>query len=340
MSAKETSVAESTSRGVQTMVKAINETLFDAMSENEKVMVFGQDVAQSGGVFRATDGLKDRYGSERVVDMPLAEGVIVGSAVGLAMGGMVPVAEIQFLGFMYQAWHQLAGQAGRMRARTRSRFPLQLTVRTPFGGCVRTPELHSDSLIPQLASIPGLKIVAPASASDARGLLRTAIDDPDPVVVLEPLRGYRGIKDEVPSGDHRVPLGKARWARHGSDVTIITWSYQVSVAQRAAAILESQGISAAILDLRSIVPLDINAIVQATEHTGRVVILEEAAPTAGFAAEVMAVINEHAFYSLEAPPLRISGYSAPYPVNLLEDTYVPDVARVISGVEQIAEVKA
>lgn len=317
------------------MVEAINQTLASEMARDERVMVFGEDVAVSGGVFRATDGLLERFGEDRVVDMPLAEAAILGAAAGLAAGGMIPVPEIQFLGFSYQAMHQLAGQIARFRYRTWGRFSMGITIRAPFGGGVRTPELHSDSLEGQLTNIAGLKVVVPATAADAKGLLTEAIRDPDPVVFLEPLRGYRGIKGPVPSGEHRVPFGQARWAVPGDDVTIIAWSYQVQVATRAARRCAERGISVGVLDLRTLVPLDIAGIVAAVERTGRVVIVEEAVPTSGFAAEIIATINEHAFYSLEAAPVRVSGFDTPYPVGMLEDTYVPDVRRIEAAVDRL-----
>lgn len=323
-----------------TMVAAINATLAAEMSRDHRIVVFGEDVATSGGVFRATEGLLDRYGPDRVVDMPLAEAAILGSAAGLAAGGMVPVPEIQFLGFSYQAMHQLAGQIARFRYRTWGRFEMPITIRAPFGGGVRTPELHSDSLEGQLTNITGLKVVTPASASDAKGLLTEAIRDPDPVIFLEPLRGYRGIKGPVPTSEYRVPFGKARWAAPGDDVTIIAWSYQVEVALRVARNLAQRNLSVGVLDLRTLVPLDVDAIVEAVERTGRVVVVEEAAPTGGFAGEVIATIVEEAFWSLEAPPVRVSGFDTPYPVGMLEDTYVPDVRRVEAAVLRLLEVQA
>jgi len=322
-----------------TMVASINATLAAEMERDERVVVFGEDVALSGGVFRATDGLLDRFGEERVVDMPLAEAAILGAAAGLAAGGMVPVPEIQFLGFSYQAMHQLAGQIARFRYRTQGRFAMPITIRAPYGGGVRTPELHSDSLEGQLTNIAGLKVVTPSTAADAKGLLTEAIRDPDPVVFLEPLRGYRGVKGPVPEGEYRVPFGKARWATPGDDVTIITWSYQVEVALRAARNLAQQGLSVGVLDLRTLVPLDVDEIIAAVERTGRVVVVEEAVPTGGFAAEVIATINEHAFWSLEAPPVRVSGFDAPYPVGQLEDTYVPDARRIEAAVLRLLEVR-
>lgn len=320
-----------------TLLQAINATLHEEMERDERVLVFGQDVAVNGGVFRVTDGLLGRFGRERVVDTPLSEAVIVGSAVGLAAAGMVPVAEIQFLGFAYQAMHQIAGQMARLRYRSQGRFAAPITVRAPFGGGVRTPELHSDSLEAQLANVPGLKIVMPASAADAKGLLASSIRDPDPVMFLEPLRGYRSIRDQVPEGEHLVPLGKARTVRDGTDVVIIAWSYMVETARRASAALEKEGISARVLDLRTLVPLDLEAIAEAVEACGRVVVVQEAPETNGFASEIIATINEEAFYSLEAPIARVSGLDAPYPAGLLEDWYVPDPERVASAVRRTLE---
>lgn len=321
-----------------TMVSAINHTLRTEMARDPRMILLGQDIGVSGGVFRATDGLQAEFGDNRVVDMPLAEAAILGSAVGLAAGGMVAVPEIQFLGFSYQAMHQLAGQVARFRYRSGGRFPMNITVRAPFGGGVQTPELHSDSLEGQLTNIAGLKVAMPSNAADAKGLLTEAIRDPDPVLFLEPLRGYRGTKGPVPAGEYRVPFGAARWATSGSDVTVITWSYQVEVARRAARDLAAEGISVGVLDLRTLVPLDTQAIVDAVEQAGRVVIVEEASPTAGFAAEVIAMISEKAFWSLEAPPVRVSGYSTPYPVGMLEDTYVPDVRRISAAIRKVAHI--
>ncbi len=317
---------------VMTMVEAINHTLHREMERDERVIVFGEDVGVNGGVFRATEGLQSTFGSSRVGDTPIAEAVIAGTAVGLAAAGMVPVPEIQFLGFSYQAMHQISGQIARLRYRTRGRFEGRITIRSPFGGGVRTPELHSDSLEAQYANVPGLKIVMPASAADAKGLLTTAIRDPDPVLFLEPLRGYRMIKDPVPLGEHLVEFGQARVVTPGTDVVIIAWSYMVEVARRAAEELRTQGIAAKVLDLRTLVPLDIESIVASVVECGRVVVVQEAPETNGFASEIIATINDEAFYSLEAPVARVSGWDAPYPVGQLEDTYVPDVGRVVAAV--------
>ncbi len=322
------------------MLEAINHTLHAEMARDERVMVFGEDVAQNGGVFRATEGLLAEFGAGRVVDTPLAEAVIAGTAVGLAAAGMVPVPEIQFLGFSYQAFHQIAGQIARLRYRTRSRFEVPITIRSPFGGGVRTPELHSESLEAQYANIPGLKIVLPSSAADAKGLLATAIRDPNPVLFLEPLRGYRMIKDPVPTEEHLVPFGEARTVSQGDDVVIITWSFQVELSRRVAVQLAEEGIAVRVLDLRTLVPLDTESIVQAVEACGRVVVVQEAPETNGFASEVIATINDEAFYSLEAPVQRVSGYDTPYPVGMLEDHFVPDVDRIAAAVRRVVGMEA
>ena len=319
------------------MLEAINETLHSEMARDERIVVLGEDVGRNGGVFRATEGLIEKFGENRVVDTPISEAAIAGSAVGLAMAGLVPVAEIQFLGFSYQAMHQIAGQIARLRYRTQSRFEPQITIRAPFGGGVRTPELHSDSLEAQFANIPGLKIVLPATASDAKGLLTSAIRDPDPVLFLEPLRGYRGIRDLVPDEEHAIPLGEANLVKKGDDIVIISWSYQVELSKRVAESLEEDGISVAVLDLRSIVPLDVEALTQIVAHCGRAVVVQEAPETGGFASEIIATINDECFWSLEAPVARVSGFDVPYPVGMLENLYVPDEVRIRAAVLKTME---
>jgi pyruvate dehydrogenase E1 component beta subunit len=314
------------------MVEAVRQTLEDEMAADERVMVLGEDVGRCGGVFRATDGLQTRFGAERVVDMPVSEAVIVGAAIGLATGGMVPVAEIQFLGFTHQAFHQISHQLGRWRYRTAGRFNAPVTVRAPYGGGVRTPELHSDAFESIFTQGPGLKIVAPATASDAAGLLRTSIRDPDPVLFLEPLKGYRLVRDDVPGGEHTVPLGSARVARDGDDVTVVAWSAMVLTALEAAEAAADEGISVEVVDLRSLVPLDVDTIAASVTKTGRAVVVQEAPLTGGFASEVAAVIQQEVFLSLEAPIARVSGYDLPYPMPLVEDLYVPSMGRLLAAI--------
>jgi pyruvate dehydrogenase E1 component beta subunit len=324
----------------KTMIEAIRECLGQEMEADSRVVVIGEDVGVLGGVFRATDGLQARFGKERVVDMPLAEGVIVGSGIGLAMSGLRPVIELQFLGFGHQAFHQIGQQVARLRYRSQGRHALPLVIRSPFGGGVRTPELHSDAFEAFYTHTPGLKVVAPATAYDAKGLLAAAMESDDPVLYLEPLKGYRLTKDEVPDERYTVPLGKLRVARAGADVTLIAWSAAVNVAERAAEELSEQGISVEVLDLRSLNPLDIDGIAESVAKTGRVAILHEAPLTGGFGGELVATIQQECFYSLEAPIIRISAPDTPYPLGGVEDLYIPDVDRVVTEVAALAKASA
>jgi pyruvate dehydrogenase E1 component beta subunit len=319
---------------VRTMVEAIRLTLEQELARDSSVVVLGEDVGRLGGVFRATDGLQRRFGEDRVIDAPLAEGVIAGAAVGLAASGMRPVIEMQFLGFAHQAFHQIAGQIARYGFRSQGRFPMPVTIRAPFGGGVRTPELHSDALEAQFVQCPGLKIVMPACAYDAKGLLAAAIRDPDPVLFCEPLRGYRLVKDEVPDEDYTVPFGQARVAREGSDVTLVAWSAAVQLCERAATRAAAEGISCRVIDLRTLVPLDVATLVACTEETGRVVVVHEAPLTGGFGAEVVATIQEEAFYSLEAPVARVTAPDMPYPLARAEDLYLPGEEHVLAAVRE------
>jgi len=321
------------------MLEAIRSTLEAELERDERVMLLGQDVGRLGGVFRATQGLQDRFGEDRVVDMPLAEAAIVGASVGLAVSGLVPVAEIQFLGFGAQAFHQIEGQLARMRYRSGGRHPMPVVVRAPFGGNVHTPELHSDALEAKYVHTPGLKVVLPATAHDAKGLLAEAIRDPDPVLFLEPLRGYRLQRDEVPDEDYTIPFGQARIVREGSDVTLIAWSAAVQVAVEAAALCDEAGISCTVLDLRTLVPLDEDTLSEAVARTGRAVVVHEAPCTAGFGAEVIATVQEQAFFSLEAPIARVTAPDTPYPIGPSEKLYLPTAKRVATEVERVMQVR-
>jgi len=317
-----------------TMVEAIRETLRAEMLRDERVIVMGEDVGHLGGVFRATDGLRQQFGAQRVFDTPLAESVIAGSAVGLALSGLIPVIEMQFLAFSQNGFHQICQQIGRTRFRTRGSHTAPITIRAPFGGNVRTPELHSDSMESQYAHTTGLKIVLPSTAADAKGLLASAIRDPDPVLFLEPLRGYRLIADEVPDHDYTIPFGQLRTIREGSDVTIVSWSGSIPIVEQAVEQLVDDGIDPHVVDLRSVVPLDEEGLVRAVEKTGRCVIVHEAAAVAGFGAEVIALLQEQAFYSLEAPLKRVTAPDAPYPTPAVEGLYVPDAQQVIRAVHE------
>ncbi|BCL78657.1 2-oxoisovalerate dehydrogenase subunit beta [Ktedonobacteria bacterium brp13] len=321
------------------LIEAVNDALTVAMSEDERVMIMGEDVGRNGGVFRATNGLIERFGDERVVDTPLAEAGIVGSAIGLAVYGLRPVAEIQFLGFSMQAFAQLLLQAARIRMRSLGRFSCPLVLRAPFGGGVHSLELHSDALEAHFVHTPGLKVVAPANPYDAKGLLLAAIEDPDPVVYLEPLRVYRAGRSEIPDGYYTVPLGKAAIVREGTDVTVIAWSAMVAVALEAAEMLADEGISLEVIDLRTLVPLDTATIVNSVQKTAHAIVIHEAPRTAGVGAEIVAQINERALYSLEAPVARVTGYDIIPPAGM-EDSYLPNATRVMQAVHAVLDEQA
>ncbi|HKA50010.1 MAG TPA: alpha-ketoacid dehydrogenase subunit beta [Candidatus Dormibacteraeota bacterium] len=318
------------------IVEAIRDGLALEMERDERVIVLGLDVGKLGGVFRATQGLLERFGPERVVDTPLAEGSIIGCSLGLAVSGLIPVAEIQFLGFTHQAFHQIGPQLGRYRFRSRGRYHAQVTIRAPFGGGVKTPEFHPDAVEAQFVQTPGIKVVCPATPHDAKGLLLEAIRDPDPVLFLEPQRLYRKGREEVPDGDYTLPFGKARVARAGSDVTMIAWSAAVEMCLKAADDLQREGISAGVLDLRTLVPLDVDGMVAEVSRTGRAVVVHEAPLSAGFGAEVVATLQEEAFYSLDAPIRRVTAWDTPYPPASLEGWYLPTVRRVVEAARQTA----
>jgi pyruvate dehydrogenase E1 component beta subunit len=322
---------------ILSMVEAIRATLAAEMERDERIILLGQDIGRNGGMFRATEGLQDRFGEDRVVDMPLAEGVIVGSSVGLACSGLRPIPEIQFLGFASQAFHQIEGQVARMRFRSQGRYPMPIVIRAPFGGNVRTPEMHSDAHEAKYAGSPGLKVVMPASAHDAKGLLAEAIRGEDPVLFCEPLRGYRLVKDEVPDDDCAIPFGRLRVVTEGSDITLVAWSAAVVVAQRAAELAAQEGISCQVVDLRTLVPLDAEGLGEAVAATGRALVIHEAPLTAGFGAEVVATIVEQAFWSLTAPVLRVAAPDTPYPIASLEQLYVPSAERVLDQVRRVME---
>jgi pyruvate dehydrogenase E1 component beta subunit len=318
------------------VVEAINSALDEEMARDPRVMVLGLDVGKLGGVFRATSGLLDRHGASRVVDTPLAEGAIVGAALGLAISGMVPVAEIQFLGFTAQAFHQIGPQLARYRARSRGRYHCQVTIRAPFGGGIGSPEFHSDAVEAQFVQSPGIKVVMPSNAYDAKGLLIESIRDPDPVLFCEPDRLYRLGRMEVPDGDYSIPLGQAVVVREGDHVTLVAWSAAVELCLRAADQLSAEGISAMVVDLRTVVPFDVDTVVKAVAKTGRCVVVHEAPLSAGFGAEVVATLANEAFYDLDAPIERVTSYDVPYPSAMLEQWYLPSVTRVVAAVRRVA----
>ena len=316
------------------MLEAIRAGISTAMEADDKVMVLGQDVGKLGGIFRATDGLLARFGQKRVVDMPLAESVMIGSALGLAISGLKPIVEIQFMGFTLQAFHQIVQQVARMRYRSRGRFTASVVIRAPFGGGGKTPELHSDAIEAQFTQAHGLKVVAPSNPHDAKGMLLRAINDSDPVLFCEPLRGYRLVKSEVPSEPVEVDITRANVVRKGKDVTLIAWSAAVHLALQAADVLSADGIEATVVDVRSLLPLDAETLVTATQQTGRCVVVHEASMTGGFGAEIAATVGKGAFYELQAPIERVTAPDAPYPLSAAELMFIPNVERVVHAVRQ------
>jgi pyruvate dehydrogenase E1 component beta subunit len=325
-----------TTTRTMTMVAAINDALRLALELDPKVCLFGEDVGVMGGVFRASDGLQARFGTQRVFDTPLAEAGIVGMGIGMGLAGLRPVAEIQFAGFMYPALDQILSHLGRYRHRTRGRFSIPMVVRAPYGGGVHTPEQHADSPEAVLAHVPGVKVVIPSSPRDAKGLLLAAIADPDPVFFFEAIKLYRSVKEEVPEGHYTVPLGQARVVQSGDDVTVICYGGMVEVCKKAAEAAGAHGIGVEVLDLRTLVPLDTEAVLASVRRTGRAVIVTEAPRTGGFHNEIVALIAEGALESLLAPPVRVTGFDAPYPpFTSVEDTYRPNPVRVAKAIKQV-----
>lgn len=308
------------------LVGAINQALAQEMERDDRLILLGEDVGLNGGVFRVTDGLQKRFGCDRVVDSPLSESGIIGTSIGLAMAGMRPIPEIQFEGFLGPAYDQIVNQAARCRSRTRGAFTCPLTIRVPIGGGIHAPELHSDSPEAVYAHTPGLKVVMPSRPYDAKGLLLSAIRDPDPVIFFEPKRLYRSIKEEVPEGAYEIPIGKAAILSEGADVTVITWGAMVSDCLTALDGLEEASVE--LIDLRTIYPVDIQTIAQSVNKTGRAVVVHEAPKTGGFGAEISALIQEHCFLSLEAPVQRVTGFDTSMPYYKLEKQYLPDPQRI------------
>ncbi|HEY2326572.1 MAG TPA: alpha-ketoacid dehydrogenase subunit beta [Gaiellaceae bacterium] len=315
-----------------TLVEAVNDALHTELARDDDVMVLGEDVGRAGGVFRATAGLRDRFGENRCVDTPLAEAGILGSAIGLCMAGWRPVVEMQYDAFSYPSLNQLITHVGRYRWRTGGKMAFPITIRMPYGGGVRAPELHDDSPETYYVHTPGIKVAIPSTPADAKGLLAAAIRDPDPVVILEPKLVYRTSRGEVPEGEHVVPLGHARIAREGSDVTLIAYGAMVKVCEDAADELD---VSCEVIDIRSLRPLDEATILASVAKTGRVVIVHEAPRTVGFGAELAALIAEKAIFDLQGPILRVTGYDVPYPYWTIEDAYMPSVARVTAAVRKL-----
>ena len=317
------------------MVEALNLALREEMERDGRIVILGEDVGREGGVFRVTDGLQQRFGEDRVVDTPLAELGIVAVAFGMAVYGIRPIAEIQFEGFLYPCLDQINNHVGRIRNRSRGRFTCPLVIRVPYGGGIHAPEHHSDSPEAILAHIPGIKVVIPATPYEAKGLVLSSIRDPDPVIFMEPKRIYRAIREEVPEGDYTIPLGKARLVQEGKDVTIVAWGAMVREALNAAEQLKGDKIELEIIDLRTISPLDVETIITSIRKTGRGVIVHEAPKTCGLGAEIIALINEKAFLSLQAPVERVTGFDIPVPLMKTEHYYLPNPKKIVMAVKKV-----
>jgi len=313
------------------LAQALNGALDTALASDDRVVLLGEDIGRTGGVFRITDGLRDKHGQERVFDTPVAESGIVGAAFGMAIAGMRPVAELQFLGFSYPAYDQVINHVARIRNRSNHRFTAPLVIRIPYGGGIGAAEHHSESTEAIYAHIPGVKVVVPSTPRDARGLLLAAVEDPDPVVFLEPIRLYRAIKEDVPEIYYKVDIGPVRIERAGTDVTLISWGAMMKETRQAASDLEEDGVSVEVIDVRTLTPLDREGIAASVEKTGRAVVIHEAPLTGGFGGEIAATIQELCLYSLLAPVQRVTGWDTVFPLKRSEGHYLPSVDRITAA---------
>ncbi len=318
-----------------TLIQAVNDALKTAMRRDERVLVFGEDVGAKGGVFLATEGIQAEFGEARCFDTPLSEDGIIGTAIGMAMNGLRPVPEIQFQDFIFPAFDQIVSEAAKLRYRSGGQYSAPMVIRTPYGGGIRGGLYHSQSGEAYFCHTPGLKVVIPSTPHDAKGLLLASIEDPDPVLFLEPKALYRTVKGEVPEGDYRVELSTLRTVREGGDVTVFCYGAMVPVCMEAAAQAEVQGIDCHVVDLRTLLPLDEDGVLEAAKRTGRVVTVHEAPRFCGFGAEISALVAEHAIEYMEAPVVRVTGFDTPFP-NTLEHHYMPDARRVYDAIEHVA----
>lgn len=317
------------------LVEAINRGLMEEMERDPRVVILGEDVGKEGGVFRVTDGLQAKFGTDRVVDTPLAESGIAGVACGMAIKGLRPVPEIQFEGFLPPAMDQIMSHIARMRTRSRGRFSCPLVIRSPFGGGIHAPEHHSDSPEAIFIHTPGIKVVIPSTPYDAKGLIKSSIRDPDPILFFEPKRIYRAIKEEVPDDDYTVPIGKAKVVREGKDITVISWGAMVRETLRAAEVADKEGIKAEVIDLRTLSPMDEPAFLDSVRKTGRAVVVHEAPRTCGLGAEISTRITEKALLSLQAPVERVTGFDTVMPLYRMENHYLPSPERIVRGIRKV-----
>ncbi|MBS4177563.1 alpha-ketoacid dehydrogenase subunit beta [Lederbergia citrea] len=317
-----------------TLVQAVTDGLRTMMKERKDVLIMGEDIGKNGGVFRATEGLFEEFGEHRVIDTPLSEAGIVGTAIGMAVNGLLPIVEMQFLGFIYPAFEQIMTHATRIRMRTKSHFTVPIVIRAPYGAGIRAPEIHSDSVEALFTHMPGIKVVCPSNPYDAKGLLIASIEDPDPVLFLESMRSYRSFREDVPEGKYLVEIGKAKRVMTGSDITIFAWGAMVPVAVKAAKKVKDRKINCDVIDLRTLYPLDREMIAESVQKTGRAVIVHEAHSTSGLGAEIIALIQETSFLYLKAPIERVTGFDVPVPFYSLENHYLPIPERVENAIEK------
>ena len=319
-----------------TVVQAVNQALREEMKRDDRVVLLGEDIGRNGGVFRATEGLLDEFGPSRVMDTPLAESGIIGTAIGMALYGLVPVPEIQFLDFIYPGFDQIVTNLSKFRYRSGGQYSAHVVIRAPYGGGIKGGHYHSQSTEAYFAHTAGLKVVIPSTPYDTKGLLKAAIRDPDPVIFLEPKKIYRAVKGEVPEDDYVVPIGKSKIVKEGSDVSLFAYGTMLHVALEAAEEAAKRDIDVEVIDIRTLVPLDIDAVISSVQKTGRVLILHEAPKTGGFGAEISALISEKALEYLKAPIIRVAGFDTPFPYTW-ESIYLPDAFRVMKAIEKIMQ---
>lgn len=335
MSAEKAKTGAETKTNQLTLVQAVTDGLRTMLQEDESILLLGEDVGKNGGVFRATDGLQEQFGEDRVIDTPLSEAGIIGTSIGMAVNGFKPVAEMQFLGFIYPAYEQIMTHVSRIRMRTMGHFTVPMVIRAPYGAGIRAPEVHSDSVEALFTHMPGIKVVCPSSPYDAKGLLIAAIEDPDPVLFMESMRIYRANREEVPEGKYTVEIGKGKKLKDGNDVTVIAWGAMVPVAMKAAEQAEKQGITCDVIDLRTLYPIDKDIIAESVQKTGRAVIVHEAHETGGVGNDVISIINDTSFLYLKSPIERATGFDVPVPLFALEEHYLPTPQRVYKAIEKV-----
>jgi len=318
-----------------TLIEAVNKALHQEMERDPTVVVLGEDVGHEGGVFRATVGLQKKFGKERVIDSPLAESGIIGTSIGMATGGLKPIPEIQFSGFLYCCFNQLVSHAARLRARTRGRYSVPMVVRSPYGAGIRALEHHSESTEALFVHMAGLKVVIPSGPYDAKGLLTSSIRDPDTVIFLEPMRLYRSVREEVPEEEYTVPLGKAKIVQEGSDVTLISWGSMMKETKEAAVEVKERGVSAEVIDMRTLWPFDEETVIKSIGKTGRAVVVHESPRTCSLGSEIAARAMDHNFLNLKAPVTRVTGFDIPVPMARYEDFNMPDVFKIMKAVDKV-----